>query len=317
MTLVLVVGVGRSGTSLLTGMLGQLGFHVPQPEVKADETNPRGFGEPAWVVGFHRGQLRKRRITVNDSRPEAFASSATAAEDPQVTARLRDWLRPQLRGDTVVKDPRTVWFLPLWERVAAELDTPTAYVTMLRHPAEIVASAKRSYGTWQTDASRTAAWLNVILETEHATRGAKRAFVAYEDLLQDWVRELRRVGGEIGSGRLASVEREPAVEAFVDPSLHRSRVTWDDLDVPPRVRELAEDTWRALRERDERRLDEIRAAYAALYAEAEAIAQSSVTAAKRRPRAAAGGAPPSLRVRVARRVPKRLRRRLRALMARS
>jgi len=315
MTLVLVVGVGRSGTSLLTGMLGQLGFHVPQPEVKADDTNPRGFGEPAWVVEFHRRQLRKRRITVNDSRPEAFASSATAADDPKALAELRAWLAPQLRGDTVVKDPRTVWFLALWERVAADLDTPTAYVTMLRHPAEIVASAKRSYGTWQTDASRTAAWLNVILETEHATRDARRAFVTYEALLDDWVRELRGVGCEIGSERLENVERHPTVEAFVDPTLHRSRVRWDELDVPARLRDLAEDTWEALRE-PASRLDELRGEFAALHAEAEAIAQSSITAAKRRPRAAAAP-PPSLGVRVARRVPRRWRRRLRALLARS
>ena len=51
--LLLVVGVGRSGTSLIAGMLGQIGFQLPQPEVKADDTNPRGFGEPRWVVDFH------------------------------------------------------------------------------------------------------------------------------------------------------------------------------------------------------------------------------------------------------------------------
>jgi len=34
----------------MSGMLGHLGFHIPQPEVKADDTNPRGFGEPRWVV---------------------------------------------------------------------------------------------------------------------------------------------------------------------------------------------------------------------------------------------------------------------------
>ena len=30
-----------------------MGFHLPQPEVKANDTNPRGFGEPRWVVDFH------------------------------------------------------------------------------------------------------------------------------------------------------------------------------------------------------------------------------------------------------------------------
>src|SRR5262245_1295555 len=51
--LMLVVGSGRSGTSLFTGVMQRLGFYVPEPEVVADETNPTGFGEPQWVVDLH------------------------------------------------------------------------------------------------------------------------------------------------------------------------------------------------------------------------------------------------------------------------
>ena len=63
--LVLVVGVGRSGTSLLTGILAQLGFHVPQPEVQADDTNPRGFSEPRWAVA-HKYPAQEQLTTVRD-----------------------------------------------------------------------------------------------------------------------------------------------------------------------------------------------------------------------------------------------------------
>jgi len=330
--LVLVVGVGRSGTSLLAGMLGQIGFQIPQPEVQADDTNPRGFGEPRWVVDFHSRLMRRRRVTVNDARPGAWASTGAAAEDPEVLAELRTWLAAELGGPAavVVKDPRTVWFLPLWMRCAADLGAPTSFVTMLRHPAEILTSARKSYGTWQADASRAAAWLNVMLETEHATRDARRAFVRYEDLLADWDRELRRAGELLGSPELAAVDRArlPEVDRFVDPTLHRNRVRWDDLDVPPRVRDMAEDVWRELQPLAEpggdspatrTALDAARAAYAELYAEAEAISQSSVTAAKprrdRRPPAAAAQAPPSLRVRLARKVPAPYRRRVRHVLS--
>ena len=319
--LVLVVGVGRSGTSLLSGILGQLGFHIPQPEVSADDTNPRGFGEPRWVVDFHSRLLRERRVTVNDARPAAWEKTGAAADVPSVRGELRDWLAGQLTGATVVKDPRTVWFLPLWLRCAADLGVPTSFVTMLRHPAEIVASARRSYGTWQKDSSRTAAWLNMMLETEHITRGAPRAFVSYEDLLADWVGEIRRIGPPIEAPQLAAVERTPLVDRFVDPTLHRSRVRWDELDVPDRVRALAEDVWRQVQDLATRgptgpaELDAARAAYVAMYGEAEAIAQSSVTAAK--PRRRRKEPAPSLRVRIARRIPKRYRRRIREALGRT
>ena len=165
--LVLVVGIGRSGTSLLTSILGRLGFHVPQPEVQADDTNPREFGEPRWVVDFHTRLMRARRVPVFDSRPAAWATTAEAANDPAVVEELRSWLAVHFVGaeNVVVKDPRIGWFLPLWLRCSDALGVRTSFATMLRYPPEVVSSARRWYGTWQNDASRAAAWLNVTLET--------------------------------------------------------------------------------------------------------------------------------------------------------
>lgn len=329
--LVLVVGVGRSGTSLLAGILGQVGFHIPQPEVTADETNPRGFGEPRWVVDFHRKLMSERRVTVFDARPAAWDSTRAATEDPAVHAELREWLGGQFEqgGSVVVKDPRIGWFLPLWLRCAADLEVPTSFVTMLRHPAEILVSARRSYGDWQSDASRAASWLNVMLETERATRDSPRAFVRYADLLSGWGGQLTRLGQTLDLPPLAGFDpsKHPEVDRFVDPSLYRSRQSWEDLAVPARVEEQAEAVWaviQGLAEPDRGRdaiaasLDAARERYVEMYAEAEAISQSSVTAVKpRKKRAQAPSAPkppPSLRVRIARRIPARHRQRIRRVI---
>jgi hypothetical protein len=318
--LVLVVGVGRSGTSLLSGILGQLGFHIPQPEVQADDTNPRGFGEPRWVVDFHSRLLASKRVTLNDSRPAAWAQMAAAAEAAR--PELLEWLRGELAqaDDVVVKDPRTVWFLDVWRSCADELGARTSFVTMLRHPAEIVASAKRSYGPGLTEAGRSAAWVNVTLQTERSTRDAQRVFVRYDDLLADWVPEIRRLGEALDVPALASVEQVPAVDAFVDPTLHRNRTTWADLDVPAPVRDLAERVWEQIQAEDGPGLDASQEAYRRLYGEAEAVAQCSIMAArtvKPKPKAKrAPKPPPTLRVRIARRIPAPYRRRLRRLVGR-
>ena len=328
--LVLVVGVGRSGTSLLAGVMGELGFHLPQPEVDADETNPRGFGEPQWVVSFHQRLLRARGITVNDSRPAAWELSYNATADAAVRDELRRWLEGEFaHGDAVVvKDPRTVWFLPLWQRCATDLGVQTSYVTMLRHPAEIVRSAMKSYGDWQSEASRTAAWLNVALETERSTRGERRVFVRHTDLLAGWRAQIERVGATLELPLITDGipdERAAAVDGFVDPSLHRNVVTWADMKVPGRLADEAEQAWGKLIELtatdgDPAALDAGRERFAVLYAEAEAIAQSSLTAAKRRPKAKGKAAikkpAASLKIRVARRIPKRHRKRLRRLIGR-
>ena len=328
--LLLVVGVGRSGTSLLAGILGQLGLHIPQPEVNADDTNPRGFGEPRWVVDFHTRLLQERRVTVNDSRPAAWEATGNAADDAQAYGELREWLGAELQehGAVVVKDPRTVWFLPLWTRCSQELGVPPSFVTMLRHPAEVLMSARKSYGEWQTPASRAAAWLNVSLESEHLTRDAQRAFIRYDDLLADWRREVGRMGGMLELPMLSRPDdaRAAKVDAFVDPGLHRNRVGWEEHDVPAPVRAMADDVWERLQplaapQGDDAAartaLDDARGDFQTLYAEAEAIAQSSITAVKRRrPKArAAPPPPPALRVRIARRVPKRYRVRARSALA--
>jgi hypothetical protein len=312
--LILVVGVGRSGTSLFAGIMGQLGFHIPQPEIVADDTNPRGFGEPKWVVDFHTRLMRRKRITVFDARPRAWEHTAELSAEPEVRDELRAWLRAQVdhADAVVVKDPRIGWFLPLWTQVAADVGVPPAFVTMLRHPAQILTSAKKSYGSWQTDASRAAAWINVMLETERATRGTRRAFVAYADLLGDWAAELRRAGAPLGVARLTALDRaaHPEVDEFVDPSLFRNRTGWEGLDVPQRVIDLAEEVWALLQDADASggdALDRARVAYDELYGEAEAISHSSVIAVRPRKKAAGQQAPPTLRGRVVRRLRRALR----------
>src|SRR5919106_487536 len=104
-TLVLVVGSGRSGTSLFTGILQRLGFHVPPPEVPADDTNPRGFAESQWVVDFHSRLLARAGVQVSDARPAAWAELAHVALDTGIQRGLRSWLGKQFRSadDVIVK----------------------------------------------------------------------------------------------------------------------------------------------------------------------------------------------------------------------
>jgi hypothetical protein len=324
-TLVLVAGSGRSGTSLFTGILQRLGYTVPKPEVPADATNPRGFAESQWVVDFHARLLRDARVQTADARPAAWAEMARVILDDATRDELRAWLGEQFaRGDDViVKDPRLSWFLPLWRSCALDLGAQARFVTMLRHPAAVIESKTRWYGGGPGEAGRAAGWINQTLYTERATRESPRAFVHYEDLLEDWTRTVARVGQALD---LALVRDAPAgalrdVHAFVDRSLSRSRPEWGDQRLPGPLRAQADEVWELVSglaadpttDATAERLDAVRAAYAGFYAEAEAVAQSSIAAARRSgakaARAAAGGLPlPALWL--IRRVPPRWRRRV-------
>ena len=289
---VIVAGSGRSGTSLMSGILKHLGMHVPEPEVVADATNPKGFGEPQWVVDFHDMLLKRVNVHPGDARPSAWFDAGRAATRELNRIELTTWLEEQfaISDNLVIKDPRIAWFLGMWRVAAVRSSAETATITMLRPPAEVVGSKNTYYGGRLGDISRLAGWTNVMLCTERATRGSARSFVRYHDLLADWTRTVVRVGDELDLSAIAhaGTGRMQEVHGFVDPQLHRVRAGWDDLSVPGALREVAQATWDQLNLLAEPggdkpevhdALDELRRAYGNVYADAEALAHSSVDAA--------------------------------------
>lgn len=293
--LLLVVGSGRSGTSLLSGVMQRLGFYVPQPEVVADETNPTGFGEPQWVVDFHTSLLERLLVQTTDARPTAWSRTGEAAYDATQRQLLGAWLTEQIEhaDRVVVKDPRLLWFVSLWRRVADDIGLEPRFVTMLRHPAEVVASKERWYSALNNAPNRLAGWVNTMLYTERATRECSRAFVVYDDLVSDWTRPIVRLDEQLDLGVVSGVglSHMQAVARLIDPDLRRSREQWSDLEVSKTLIDLAERVWTdllALAGDDENgdgrvlaRLDTARAEYGRLYGEAEALAWSSIWAARR------------------------------------
>jgi hypothetical protein len=292
-TLLLVAGSGRSGTSLFSGLLQRLGFYVPQPEVPADDTNPRGFAESQWVVDFHARWLRRAEVQPSDARPAAWSLVAETTLDERIVNEVASWLGKQFRqaDHIVIKDPRLLWFLPLWRRAAEKTGVAAKVASVLRHPAAVAHSKQRSYGDWHGEVGRTAGWINQMLFTERATREMPRAFVRYEDLLDDWPRVVGRAADVLGRSVVADAPTSKLrdAHAFVDPGLVRSRADWpDDLAIPAALHAQAQEVWELMTQLADEdqgalndKLDAARARYIDYYTEAEMIAQSSIIAALR------------------------------------
>lgn len=298
-----VVGSGRSGTSTMSGTLQALGMHVPQPEVASDSTNPKGFGEPQWIVEFHERLLNRVRVQTADGRPQAWFDTGRPAMRERFRNELYEWLESQFAeaeaqrrptSELVVKDPRLVWFLGMWRGAAIRARATPTYITMLRPVTEVVGSKQKYYAGKPSrvgEISRTAGWVNVMLHTERATRDSERAFVRYSDLLDDWTVPVFGLGERLS---YAGVQRASAqdlrkVHSFIDPSLRRVQLTWDDVTVPARLQEIAQESWDALNQLADPdgdtpavrgTLDQLRDAYVDYYAEAEMITASTAASAR-------------------------------------
>ena len=223
--LVVVTGSGRSGTSSMAGVLKLLGLRIPQPEVPATRSNPKGHFEPQWVVDFQQRLLGRVQVKLTDARPEAFDDTARVGLRTDTQEKLREWLAPQLTdpADVVVKDPRSTWFVPMWKQVAEDLGADLATLTMLRHPAEVVGSKNAYYYRKESperrrvgETSRVASWVNVALFGELATRGRPRSFVRYTDLLIDWRKEVERIAKELDLGIHDGLPDEGVVDGPTD-----------------------------------------------------------------------------------------------------
>jgi ElaB/YqjD/DUF883 family membrane-anchored ribosome-binding protein len=87
--------------------------------------------------------------------------------------------------------------------------------------------------------------VNSSLVSERETRGRRRAFVSYVDLLTDWRPVLAGLADDLGLTYDVDVAGGEAsgVDDFIDPDLRRHAVTWDDLEIPEGLRDLAQAVW--------------------------------------------------------------------------
>ncbi|MEZ5096239.1 MAG: sulfotransferase [Nocardioides sp.] len=318
--LVLITGTGRSGTSTMAGMLHHLGLHVPGPYLQANPSNPKGFYESRWAMRFHKSITGAAGLNDFDGRPTALAR-AQAAITPEHREELIAFLRKRSKGhpQVVVKDPRSVWAQALWRDACAEAGLEIDFISMLRHPAEVVGSRTTYYAS-QTDEARrrryeifnVGRWVNSSLVNEHETRGDRRAFVPYLALLEDWRTVARRLAAELGLSYDHEIgdDAPSPVDEFIDPSLRRHAVTWDDLQVPEPLADIAEGVWQCLErlsesggvdDRASAELDELSVRYQRLFDEAAAIGHDALEEARkdayqeglRDGRAEAPGEPPT------------------------
>ena len=265
------------------------------------------------MIRFHKRLLREALTRPSDGSPEAEQRIADAVVAGGMEKELADWLRDQTQPRIVIKDPHAAWLVGTWAAAARTAQRDLRLLTAIRHPAEVVGSQDLTWGHRRDDAMRrvketsnVAAWLNVALVTERAGRDLTRSFIRYGELIEDWRTALGRVSTQLSLG----LDTDPTragheLDEWLDPSLRRSQVSWNDIEVPSWLRDLAEDTWGQLNRlvgdpadnAATTRLDAIRVEYDARYSEGVAL---TLDEARHRERVGARNAAMKFRPRVKR-----------------
>lgn len=198
-----IVGMHRSGTSLVARGVNLLGFSLGDPDdlIAAGPDNPRGFWESRAVVSFHDSLLLALGGSW-DAPPTLVDGWETA---PNIPDRDRlDGLVTEVFGPAprmAWKDPRGSLLLPYWgERIDHTL-------VVIRNPVEVRASlARRS----DMDA-RWADYLWLRYTASAVAEARNRVVVPYEAVLQSPGHWFERLGESLGVVDIAG-----RIDAFLD-----------------------------------------------------------------------------------------------------
>lgn len=182
---VLVLGMHRAGSSAITRFLNFLGCTLPHTLLDANPTNPAGHWESDAVRAFNDDMLAEAGSSWSDWLPmhSQWAVSQTYRHNLQAAAKVLD----AEFGDAalfVLKDPRICRFAGFWYEVLKERNIETVTLIPLRNPLEVAASLFKRDG--MDPSVGQLLWLRHVLDAEFASRGHRRKFTHYEELLDDW-----------------------------------------------------------------------------------------------------------------------------------
>src|SRR5262245_2147263 len=134
----LILGSGRSGTSMLAGTLRLAGYYMGEHLIPADASNPRGYFEDDEINSINEALLAP--VTPHLSRPNygwrwlASVQVGTAIDcPPEIALRIE---AQTAYSPFCFKDPRFCYTLPAWRPWLAD----TVYLCVFREPARTAQS---------------------------------------------------------------------------------------------------------------------------------------------------------------------------------
>jgi len=183
-TVLVVLGMHRSGTSALMGAFHKLGLDLGSQLLPEQDDNRTGFWENQALVSFNQSIHASLNRTWHDVSPlpdSWWKTREISAKLPELVTLLKNEF-----GDSKtwgMKDPRTCRLLPIWQKGFKKAGLEPVYCLTLRHPLEVAASLKKRDGFGQEKGLLL--WLDHVLTADWHTRKCARLWIHFPDLLQN------------------------------------------------------------------------------------------------------------------------------------
>ena len=221
---IIVLGVERSGTSVVAEMVHRWGAYAGEPGKlhAADEHCPRGYWEylPLWEFLAELGEFSTGASWWDANFQERMKDKASDPKYKRKALQLLGEMRKN-GGPWFWKDPALCHFLPFWKQLWGD----PVYVIAVRHPLDTAVSWQRLIMPPELEGNvsfipmNLLRWQHMMIQILEHTGSARRIFIAYEEVLREPRAQAQRLDAMLNSGFGNRVSRIDGMVDVVNPRL--------------------------------------------------------------------------------------------------
>lgn len=218
---VLVLGMHRSGTSLLGGVLEQLGCRGAKTRMAANQWNAKGYFESPEVMKLNDAILDALGSRWDDWSP-LHPGWQESPRFNEFRGRIAEVMDAEYGGASLVyvKDPRICRLLPLWREALEDAGYAPVCIHIHRNPADVACSLQLRTSAQVAPGVGMLLWLQHVLDAEAGSRGLPRIFTSYARVLSNWTEFSDRAEQSFGfSWPVMKQAREARVREILDSAL--------------------------------------------------------------------------------------------------
>ncbi|WP_321277435.1 glycosyltransferase [Thiomicrorhabdus indica] len=213
---IFVLGMHRSGTSVLTGLLSRLGLKTGEHLLPPQEDNPKGFFEDSDFVAFNDKLLNQ--LALDWSSPLIISKGTLNKVLDEYSAESKNLAKQKFLHQSInlVKDPRFSVLMPFWQKTLEKLDIECRFIWMIRSPSAVSHSlSERNQIPAELSES---IWRAYNFSIMSFLQNHECLLLNYEQLLEDPVGTCEKLSDYIHLGFTLD-EIKTRIDGFVEPTL--------------------------------------------------------------------------------------------------
>lgn len=235
-TCILVLGMHRSGTSALTGLLSMLDVYLGSELMEGNLANTKGYFENNLLYKTNESLLNQ----ISSSWDDVFFDEEKISNIKDID-ELKNQIKKEFKYSSLfaIKDPRIAFLFPVYKRALEELGVNIKVIIPFRNPVEVAGSLNRRDGF--SYEKGLLLWLNHFLLIEKHSREYERVFIGFDELMSHSSSVVTLISKKLNlQFKTKYTKNRKKINDFLESSLKHHNLSMDNLseNTPKIVREI-------------------------------------------------------------------------------